>query len=467
MKNKIYNLILVGSGLSSLMFADSFLKKNNKIDIISFKKNKTKYNQVDNKHILKILPPQMIGEEKQVQDYFSLNNILVDQNTKIFGSLEFGGLSNYWGLQIDKNILEDISHLSKITQKKIIKSFEEIFTKQKLIGSVNNSLKNQFSEDEYIDEEFKKEKNNLFSDQPILAFCKKKLKRKINLNEINEKKDKLTPKNFFKKNLKDKKITFHNYFVENILDHKKGILLNCSNGSNKKAFITKKLVLGSGTLITTKLLMEYLKLKKTIKIKHHPRLFSVYVSKKRWKNNMSFQPSHFHLKSKKNPSLFTADFRPGNKVIVDAIIKFKKILIPFKFILNFIREYLIFSNIFLSPKYSNLYIKKENNLFRIFSKKNNEKNLFKNIGNLIYTYLKNSNKILPLYLNYFPGYGADFHYFGTVPINEPGKMSVDESCRLKSNKKITIIDGSIFNFKKNKYPLGIIMANSKRIGKEF
>ena len=112
----------------------------------------------------------MIGEEKQVQDYFSLNNILVDQNTKIFGSLEFGGLSNYWGLQIDKNILEDISHLSKITQKKIIKSFEEIFTKQKLIGSINNTLKNQFSEDEYIDEEFKKEKNNLLSDQPFLAF---------------------------------------------------------------------------------------------------------------------------------------------------------------------------------------------------------------------------------------------------------------------------------------------------------
>ena len=53
MKNKIYNLILVGSGLSSMMFADSFLKKNNKIDIISFKKNKTKFNQLDNKHILK------------------------------------------------------------------------------------------------------------------------------------------------------------------------------------------------------------------------------------------------------------------------------------------------------------------------------------------------------------------------------------------------------------------------------
>ena len=62
-----------------------------------------------------------------------------------------------------------------------------------------------------------KEKNNLFSDQPILAFCKKKLKKKINLNEINEKKDKLTPKNFFIKNLKDKKITFHNYMLRKSL----------------------------------------------------------------------------------------------------------------------------------------------------------------------------------------------------------------------------------------------------------
>ena len=33
---------------------------------------------------------------------------------------------------------------------------------------------------------------------------------------------------------------------------------------------------------------------------------------------MNFQPSHFHLKLKNNPSLFTADFRPGNKLIIDA-----------------------------------------------------------------------------------------------------------------------------------------------------
>ena len=51
-------------------------------------------------------------------DYFSLNKVIIDENTKFFGSLEFGGLSNYWGLQIDKNIEKDISHFSKKNQKK-------------------------------------------------------------------------------------------------------------------------------------------------------------------------------------------------------------------------------------------------------------------------------------------------------------------------------------------------------------
>ena len=131
----------------------------------------------------------------------------------------------------------------------------------------------------------------------------------------------------------------------------KQIILQCSNGFQKKTFITKKLVLGCGTLVTTKLVMDYLKINKELKINHHPRLFSLYFSKKKWVNKMNFQPSHFHLKLRKNPSLFTADFRPGNKLIIDALIKFKKILFPLKFLLNFFREYFIFSNIFIHTKY--------------------------------------------------------------------------------------------------------------------
>ena len=48
-----------------------------------------------------------------------------------------------------------------------------------------------------------------------------------------------------------------------------------------------------------------------------------------------------------------------------------------------------------------------------------------------------------------------------------GLLSTNEKCQLKKNKKIYLIDGSVFNFKTNKYPLGLIMANSRRIGKEI
>ena len=161
MKKKIYDIIVVGSGLSSLTFVDSYLEKNKKIDIISFRKTKKKFPQINNKHILKILPPQMIGEEKQVLDYFSINKILVKSDVKFFGSLEFGGLSNYWGLQIDKNIKDDISKISKKTQKKILNSFVEIFNKQNLLGEIDEKHQNLFEKNSYIDQSFLKRNKTL------------------------------------------------------------------------------------------------------------------------------------------------------------------------------------------------------------------------------------------------------------------------------------------------------------------
>ena len=50
-------------------------------------------------------------------------------------------------------------------------------------------------------------------------------------------------------------------------------------------------------------------------------------------------------------------------------------------------------------------------------------------------------------------------------MKKKSKLSVNENCQLKSHKNIYIIDGSVFNFKKNKYPLGIILANAARIAK--
>ena len=104
--------------------------------------------------------------------------------------------------------------------------------------------------------------------------------------------------------------------------------------------------------------------------------------KKKWKGKMDFQPSQFHLKSRNNPFLFTADFRPGNKIIVDAIIKFKRILKPIKFLINMFREHLIFSNIFLEPKFGNLFIKRNEDFCEYIPKKNLNK-IFKTTSKIV------------------------------------------------------------------------------------
>ena len=47
------------------------------------------------------------------------------------------------------------------------------------------------------------------------------------------------------------------------------------------------------------------------------------------------------------------------------------------------------------------------------------------------------------------------------------KSFLNENCQLNKNKNIYIVDGSVLKFKNNKYPLGVIMANARRIGKEI
>ena len=63
------------------------------------------------------------------------------------------------------------------------------------------------------------------------------------------------------------------------------------------------------------------------------------------------------------------------------------------------------------------------------------------------------------------GQQLDDHYFGTIPISSrKDKLSVNENCQLKANPNIYIVDGSVFDFRVNKYPLALIMANARRIG---
>ena len=465
-KIKPIDVLVIGSGLSSLVFIQSYLKKRKKVEVISPNINYKKLNKSGVvEHIIKLLPPQMIGTDNKVKSYFYFNKINLSNNCKVFGSLEFGGLSNYWGLQMDSDILNDLKNLSFKTKKEISNSFKEVLKDFNLAGKFDN-YENSFKKDNFFSAT-NQNSSQLKSEEPIIGY-KNNFNKKKKIDNVNETLDKFTPNNYYKKFLNNKNIIFHNYFVKKIKKHNNFLEVLCSNGVSNKSFYTKKLVMGRGTIVTTKLILDYLKIKKEIKLKHHPRLFSLYLSNKRWTNNMSFKPSQLHIKPKKGSELFTADFRPGNKLIINSIIKFRKYLNIIKPILNFFRFNMIFSNIFLNSKFSNIYLKlNKDNSLSIYSKNKNINAIFKKTSNLVYKFLRHQKKILPIKINYFPGFGSDFHYFGTLQIGGKGKLSVNEKCQLSNNKNIYIIDGSVFNFNRNKYPLGLILANAKRVAKKL
>ena len=127
-KKKDFNIVVIGSGLSSLAFIDAYLEKNKKINVISpeFKTSENNY-ELENAHLYndKNIPPQMNERQNKIKDYFTYNNFVISKNSNIMGTLEFGGLSNYWGLQVDQNILPDLKCLSKknlkVLQSKCLK----------------------------------------------------------------------------------------------------------------------------------------------------------------------------------------------------------------------------------------------------------------------------------------------------------------------------------------------------------
>ena len=109
--NVYLDTVIVGSGLSSLNFIDTYSAKKKKINVIS--PDVDLKISCESKYKIGALPPQMYNKEKQVKNYFVANNLSNSKESKILGSLNFGGLSNYWGLQIDNYINIENENIGK------------------------------------------------------------------------------------------------------------------------------------------------------------------------------------------------------------------------------------------------------------------------------------------------------------------------------------------------------------------
>jgi len=460
------DIIVIGSGLSALNFIDTYLEKKKIINVISPKNFTSPRINISKEK--KILPAQMKGEHKDVLNYFASNNLLLDSNCKVLGSLNRGGLSDYWGLQLDSHFTKDQKHLNKITFNAIENNFLEFLNKYKLLGSFYKknkiTYKNDYEVPHFLNELITAKDKNFVCKKPLLAFSTNNTKN-IELGTLKEEKTKINSSNFFKKINKKNNIIFHDYYVEKIESKNNQIILFCRNETKLKKIIAKKVVFASGTIATTKIIMDYLNIRHEVKVSHHQRLFSVFFSRTPINYKLLFTPSLIQITKKLKKNYFSADLRPGNKLITNSIIDAFPFMKLFKSILNFIRHRLLFSNILLDPSYSNVFIKKEGNKFKIYSKNQNTIKTLTQSNYKVFKFLFKNKVIYPFFKTFYPGPGADYHYFGTIPFNNKGKLSVNNKCQLKKYKNIYVIDGSVFDFKTNKYPLGFVIANARRIGK--
>ena len=467
MKSSYLDVVVIGSGLSALNFANEFLKKNKKINIISLQKENLKTKK-DLSEIKKDLPPQIYNENcVQNINKFHEYNSLITKNVDVLGSMKFGGLSNYWGNQVDFEELKDLEILGKKEKKKIIENLKKI------------------SKDNNFAFRYKGEKKKIINDIQIPNKLSKLLKKKFELKieiptlAIRKKKkfvkfdNDFTPYNsesFFKNLKKSKYLNIHNYYVEKIECIGRKYRLTCRHKNEYKEFVVNKLILACGTIATTKLLIDLLKIKKEIPIKHHQRLICGFLSKNHFSSKMHFLNSILWFKGKTNNIKFIGDLRIGSQIIINAIIRKFSLLKMFKFFLDNIKNRIFFSNIFLSTKYSNLYIKKEKKNFLIYPKKNLKKNIKLNLISAldkVYKILRCQNLIYPLKIKKIYRPGNDFHYCGSISFSKKKFLSVDKNCQLQGYKNLYVVDSSVFDFQNNLFPLGMVISNAMRVAKNI
>jgi hypothetical protein len=259
----------------------------------------------------------------------------------------------------------------------------------------NKNLRNYFSEEKI---------NNLSIKHPTLAYH----------NMV-----KLSAESFKKKFINNQQFRFHNYSLDKILRKNKNYIeILVSNPSGKKEkFKTRYLILGCGTIITTKLVLEYLKIKEKVRIYHHPRQIVVSVCNRLFSKNDKIVSQVYFEDKKKN---FLIDFRPGNLKILKSIIyhffKYDLVISFFNLLLFPYRKIFtcfIFSNLLFGPEKSKIFMQFKNNTFYLSSKKDLKINFskFKNI--IKKTFLLKQIKI---FKTFFPNsmLGNDYHYFGSL-----------------------------------------------------
>ena len=150
----MYDIVVIGSGLSSTAFLQGLKIENKKVAIISpsnYQKTKNKNNNKIESYIRKNLPPRFNEKKniKNIVNFFSENNIDVDDNVSIFGNLDHGGVSNYWGGSCEFLEQKKINFLNNKNKKKLFDSYFYIAKKNNFSGNFDIFRKKKINSNQY------------------------------------------------------------------------------------------------------------------------------------------------------------------------------------------------------------------------------------------------------------------------------------------------------------------------------
>ena len=469
------NVVIIGSGVSAIIVAKTFLEYDYKVFLIDSEnasdKDEIEYKQKkyflpDIKKSPKFHNKKFIVSSKKFKKKYNIKT----KNFFLASGLISGGLSNFWGAGLEtpslnylknypfgKSILKEKSYVDRelgINNNRF--SFFNFFFKQKIVKKML----------------IRKNKSIYFSKHPLAVrqYSKKKITAKDYDNV-----DLLSSHNKYVYNakfqipllLKNKNFNYlPNTFVENIKREKNNYRLV----TDKKKILDlkfSKLIISAGTVGSTILADRILNASEKYQLYHTPILKLMYFTfllpfkfRDKIKFGIPLLGLNVHFKKEK----FTGTFIHLNN-LTNIFFGISKLNILF----TFIKKFIFVGNIFLPPNYSNTFIEIKKNKTLIYSNDNfNKKKLILILKRKLNSFLSKFNLLEFSTQNLkFLDNGSDVHYTSTL-INKykNGKKIINNHCELNGFKNIHILDGS--SIKEGLYyPTYFLMMHARFIAKKI
>ena len=445
------NIIVIGSGVSAIIVAKTFLEHKHKVCLIdsnhyldkekiSYKKTKNYLPRINKSP--KFNNVNLVNSIKKFKNKYNIKT----KNFFLVSGLISGGLSNFWGAGIE---IPDSDYLKKYPFGKSIIKEQKYIDKELKIDKKKFNFFDFFYKQKIIDRMLKNKKKSIFFSKFLIAVQHYNKSKELTPKDY-DKLDLLSGTNKYVYNskfqisylLKNKNFTYvPNTFIKNIKKNK-GIYKLISNKKLPNMEFDK-LIISTGTIGSTILVDRISNYSEKYRLFHTPIIKLMYFSfllPFRLRNKIKFNLPLLNLNILLKREKFCGSFMHLNN-ISNNFFKINK----FNLLFSFIKKFIFVGNIFLPSNYSNTFIDIQKEKTLIYSNdKYNQKKIIPLLKKKLNMFLSNFNLFEFSYQNLkFLQNGSDAHYTSTLVNKYINKKKIlNDYCELNNFKNIHLIDGS-------------------------